>query len=149
MNNTEIEQDARRAAIEPNEAQVAGLTLKRMTSASLALCEMANLSMVKAEGGDPTTFEMLAFLYLHSAPAREVRGSLFDESRGATQGRSVAFVEAVMDWAEDVSIKDYTQAAQGIAQMMKDSFTGMVEAIPDDEFGEPKKKKRGRPRKVS
>lgn len=135
-----IQKKAKKALLTGNKIKVGGIEFNKVTASSFTLCEMLNLTIISGESSKCPQFEILAFLYLHFIGAREARELVFDNSLGQDpNGRSLAFVHACMDWADEMSFKDYTTMAQGIGMMLDEGFEGAVEVQADNKEGNGRK----------
>lgn len=127
-----IEKKVKKQIVSEDHIEIAGIKLNKVTAASFTLCEILDLKLVKAEETQHAHFEILAFLYVHHVGAKVARKSVMDESGGKdANGRSMNFVNEVLDWADDISFASYNELAQGIGQMLNDSFDGSVEVIEE------------------
>lgn len=135
-----IQKKTKKALLGSNKINIAGVDFNKVTASSFTLCEMLNLKIISGESTKCPQFEILAFLYLHFIGAKEARELVFDNSLGEdVNGRSLVFVHACMDWADEMSFKDYTEMAQGIGVMLDEGFEGAVEVQPDVKEGNGRK----------
>lgn len=134
-----IQKKVKKSLVQGNTTKVAGIELHKMTASSLTLCEQLNLGFVSGDGSKQSQLDVLLFIYLHFIGAREARELIFNEDMGVdSKGRSKAFLNACMDWADELSITNYTELAQGIGDMMREAFDGSIE-IQDNKEGNEQK----------
>ena len=113
-----------------DQVTIEGITLRKMTAGTFTLCDMANLSLVKG-GTEHELFEMLAFLWIHNVDSQTARSTVFDLTMGEdSKGRSLLFVNTVMDWADNIPVSAYAKLAQTVGDMIEDSFKNAV--VPDE-----------------
>ena len=135
-----IQKKVKKSLLEGNTIELAGMEFRKMTASSFTLCELLELRIVSGKSSKYPQFEILAFLYIHFVGSREARKLIYDESEGVDkQGRSKVFVDACMDWADDLPFSDYTKLAQGIGQMLEEGFSGAVETQSEKVEGNDRK----------
>ena len=73
MKEKEIREKNVKAVLEPDEGELIfqGIKLRKLTPASLSLCELLDLKVVTSQGEtEHSNFEVLCFLWIHSRPAQ-------------------------------------------------------------------------------
>ena len=117
--------------VDNDEITIEGITFRKMTAGTFTLCDMANISIINGKGGQYELFEINAFLWIHNVDPKEARAKIFDESMGKdSEGRSLSFVNAVMDWADEIPLTAYANLAKTVGSMVDDSFKNAV--VPDE-----------------
>jgi hypothetical protein len=137
----EIESSNLEKLLESDTQEYVGLKLRKMTPASISLLEMAKLQMLHGNT-EYASFEILAFLFIHSRKPREARRAVLDKSLGKDDdtGRNLAFINAVMDFGEELSVEDWTKATNKVTEMVEEAFGGQPEPIQDTTEDKIKKK---------
>lgn len=131
-----IENTVKKTLVSEDTTTIAGIKLHKVTASSFTLCELLDLKLIKAEETEHPQFEILAFLWIHHVGAKVARQSVLDDTIGKdSNGRPIHFVNTVLDWADEISFKSFSELAQGVGEMLNDSFDGAVEAVeePTDE----------------
>ena len=135
-----IKKEIKRKILESNKIQVADFEMYKMTASSFALCEQLDLGIITGKDQTHPQQEIIMFLFLHNIGAREARGLIFDESQGLdAKGRSKAFLEACMDWADTLSMQMYAELANATAVLLQDAFGNAIEASTAKKEGNAKK----------
>lgn len=112
----------------PDELEINGVMVRKPTAGTLALCDIAKLSMTSGQDTDVPFFEALAFFYIHANKLVEVRTVLFDNSLGRSEaGRSLAFESAVIDWADNVDLGSIGQMGEKISELLGEAMDAKVE----------------------
>lgn len=119
-----------KALVEDKFTEIAGVKLHKITASSFTLCEFLNLGLISGKESQHPQFELLCFMWIHAVGSKEARNIIFQSSETDSQGRSLSLVSAVMDWADDIELKNFNEIAVGIGAMLNDSFENAM--IPDD-----------------
>lgn len=131
-----IEDKVKKTLVSEDTVTIAGIKLHKVTASSFTLCELLDLKLIKAEETKHPQFEILAFLWIHHVGAKVARKSVLDDTLGEdSNGRSMNFVNTVLDWADEISFKSFSELAQGVGEMLNDSFDGAVEAVEEVDEG--------------
>lgn len=118
--------------ISPDVVRIGDVSVRKPTAGTLALCDFAKLSLLSGEGSSLPFFEALAFFFIHAKPIKEVRALVFDKSLGVSDnGCSVAFANAVLDWADEVEIGSVNELGETIGNLITEAMTPIVEPISD------------------
>ena len=75
-------------------------------------------------------FELLTFMWIHAVGAKQARQVIFGSTETDGSGRNLALVSAVMDWADDIELKNFNEIAVGIGEMLNSSFENAM--VPDE-----------------
>lgn len=119
--------------LSPDELSINGVSIRKPTAGTLALCDIAKLSMTSGKPTDVPFFEALAFFYIHAHNLKDVRGKLFDRKNGKSEeGRSVSFECAVIDWADSVDLGSIAEMGERIADLLNEAMNAQVEPVEDD-----------------
>ena len=135
-----IQKKIKKSLNEGNTITIAGIPLYKMTASSFTLCEELGLAIITGKESSIPQSEMLCFIYLHFVGPREARELIYDDSEGYnSSGKSKAFLNACMDWADDLPMDSYTKLTQGVNTLLTEAFQGAVETVAGDEGGKAKK----------
>ena len=119
-----------KAILKPDEEDFGNIKLRKPTAGTLSLCDFAKLSMVSGQATDVQFFEAVAFFYIHSLPLAEARKSVLDGSDGYdADGRSLKFVNNVMDWSDSVELGSVNKMGEKIGEMLNDALSPQVEPM--------------------
>lgn len=119
--------------IKPSEELYGGVKLRKPTAGTLSLCDFAKLRITQGGQSNVPFFEAIAFFYIHANKIDVVRGVLFDLSHGKDdEGRSISFVNAVVEWADNVELGTITQMGDKIGEMLADAMGAKVEPAEDN-----------------
>ena len=111
-----------------DEMDINGVSIRKPTAGTLALCDIAKLSMTSGKESDVPFFEALAFFYIHANQLAKVRTVLFDNSLGRSEsGRSLAFEAEVIEWADNVDLGSIGQMGQKISELLGEAMDAKVE----------------------
>lgn len=111
-----------------DELNINGVAIRKPTAGTLALCDLAKLSMTSGKQTEVPFFEALAFFYIHAHNIKDVRGKLFDLKDGKSdEGRSYAFECAVIDWADTVDLGSVNDMGEKIASLLNEAMSAKVE----------------------
>lgn len=116
--------------VDDKYVEIAGIKLHKITASSFTLCEFLNLGLISGKESKHPQFELLAFMWIHAVGAKEARNVIFQSSDVDSSGRSLSLVSSVMDWADDIELKDFNEIAVGIGEMLNDSFENAM--VPDE-----------------
>lgn len=120
--------DALEALISPDTIKVGSIRVRKPTAGTLAICDFARLSLLTGAQSEVPFFEALAFFFIHSNPVKTVRSLVFDTSMGKNEsGTSVAFADAVLDWADGVEIGSINEMGVVIGDLINEAMTPHVE----------------------
>jgi hypothetical protein len=119
-----------KALVDDKYTEIAGIKLHKITASSFTLCEFLNLGLISGKESQHPQFELLTFMWIHAVGAKSARDIIFQASETDSTGRSLSLVTAVMDWADDIQLKDFNQIAVGIGDMLNDSFENAM--VPDE-----------------
>jgi hypothetical protein len=108
------------AFIEP-PAVIAGVELRPFTAGSLMLLEKTG-NKLHVSGKDAPIFDVLAYIYMHSAPIREVQ-------RAAVSNPS--WTEAVELFSFGISIQNLLETAGTIGDIIQKSTVGIDYQVQD------------------
>lgn len=117
--------------VSENFLEIAGIKLHKITASSFTLCEFLNLGLISGKETQQPQFELLCFMWIHAIGSRKAREFVFADSGKDSSGRSLKLVAEVMNWADDIQLKDFNKIAVGIGEMLNSSFENAV--VPDDE----------------
>ena len=117
--------------VEDNYIEIAGVKLHKITASSFTLCEFLNLGLISGKETQHPQFELLCFMWIHAVGSKKAREFVFADSVKDANGRSLSLVGEVMDWADDIQLKDFNEIAVGIGEMLNSSFENAV--VPDEE----------------
>lgn len=109
------------AFIEPAPT-VAGLTLRPFTAASLIILRKTGNALLNGSE-ENVEFDVAAFLYAHSGDTKQVRKTAQDAG---------AWQDAVINFAETLSIKDFVKAAGDIKGIMERAMVGQDYEVQQD-----------------
>jgi hypothetical protein len=114
--------------ISPDVIAVGDIKVRKPTAGTLAVCDFAKLSILSGSGSEVPFYEALAFFFIHSEPIKKVRELVFDYSLGKNDsGASIAFANAVLDWADDVEIGSINEMGETIAKLINEAMSPNVE----------------------
>lgn len=119
-----------KALVEDKYTEIAGVKLHKITASSFTLCEFLNLGLINGKESQHPQFELLTFMWIHAVGAKQARDVVFKASETDSMGRSISLVSAVMDWADDINLKDFNEIAVGIGEMLNSSFENAM--VPDE-----------------
>lgn len=116
--------------ISPSEESYGSIKLRKPTAGTLSLCDFAKLKITSGVGSELPFFEAIAFFYIHSKNLKEVKQELFDTSMGRDDdGRTLAFVDAVVQWGDEVELGGVAEMGGKIGEMLSEAMSPKVEAI--------------------
>ena len=119
-----------KALLDDKFVEIAGIKLHKITASSFTLCEFLDLGLITGKESKHTQFEILTFMWIHAVGAKKARAIVMDDSVKDSQGRNMALVSAVLDWADDIEMKSFNECAVGIGKMLSDSFENAM--VPDE-----------------
>lgn len=119
-----------KALVEDKFTEIAGVKLHKITASSFTLCEFLNLGLINGKDSQHPQFELLTFMWIHAVGAKEAREVIFRNNETDGSGRNLALVSAVMDWADDIELKNFNEIAVGIGEMLNSSFENAM--VPDE-----------------
>lgn len=115
-----------------DELNINGVAIRKPTAGTLALCDLAKLSMTSGKQSEVPFFEALAFFYIHAHNIKDVRVKLFDLKEGKSEeGRSHAFECAVIDWADNVDLGSVSDMGERITDLLTEAMSAQVEPVDD------------------
>lgn len=105
-----------------DEISIGNLNLRPFTAGSLLICKrVGNKLIVGGQSEDPE-FDVLSFIYIHSAPKNEVKQNAFNKEK---------FWNAVIEWADKLKISEIQEAGKVIENIINKSGVGMVVPVDD------------------
>ena len=132
MSNSQVTE----AILSDDKVTVAGIELHKITASSFTLCEFLKLGIVSGEAVRVPQFEILAFMWIHYVGPREARALAFSDSPKDEHGRSLALINAVLDWGETIKISDFAEVANAVMKMIEGAFAdAVVPAENEQEMG--------------
>ena len=102
-----------------SESAIKGIKLRPFTAGSLLICRKVGNKLIAGGQSEDPEFDILSFLYIHSAPAGEVRANSFSKEK---------FWSGVLAWADKLKITDLEEAGKLIEKIITDS--GLAIATP-------------------
>lgn len=99
--------------------KIGDLKLRSFTAGSLLILKKVGNKLVLGGASEDPEFDILSFIYIHTAPIQEVRYKSFDKQR---------FWEAVLEWADKIKVQELEQAGKVIEQIIVSS--GLAIASP-------------------
>jgi hypothetical protein len=120
LSDEEVLQSQKRAdAFISGGDSFAGMKVRPFTAGSLLICKRVGNSLVIGGQSQDPEFDVLSFIYIHSAPIEQVRKNSFSKE---------LFWASVTDWADKLSVKDIEQASTLVEKIILDSGVGV--AVP-------------------
>jgi len=114
--------EARTDAFVQGESSIKGIKLRPFTAGSLLICRKVGNKLIAGGQSEDPEFDILSFLYIHSAPVNEVRVNSFSKEK---------FWSGVLAWADKLKITDLEEAGKLIEKIITDS--GLAIASPKDD----------------
>ena len=114
--------ESRSDAFIQNESVLKNIKLRPFTAGSLLICKKVGNKLITGGQSEDAEFDILSFLYIHSAPVKEVRINSFNKEK---------FWSGVIEWADKLKISDLEQAGKLIEKIITDS--GLAIASPKDD----------------
>jgi len=114
--------ESRSDAFIQNESVLKNIKLRPFTAGSLLICKKVGNKLITGGQSEDAEFDILSFLYIHSAPVKEVRINSFNKEK---------FWSGVIEWAYKLKISDLEQAGKLIEKIITDS--GLAIASPKDD----------------
>ena len=114
--------EARSNAFIQEESSIKGIKLRPFTAGSLLICRKVGNKLIAGGQSEDPEFDILSFLYIHSAPVNEVRTNSFNKEK---------FWAGVLAWADKLKITDLEEAGRLIEKIITDS--GLAIASPKDD----------------
>lgn len=111
------------------EYELNGKHLRPMTAASLGVLGLTGNALA-TPGKEVTAFDMLAFLFAHSAPWGEVKRA----AAKVAAGNKEAWAETVLG-NDEWSLADLAAAGEVIGKMSADATGSKVSVIPEEGGG--------------
>lgn len=105
------------------EDSFAGLKVRPFTAGSLLICKRVGNSLVTGGTSEDPEFDVLSFIYIHSASLDQVRKNAFKKE---------TFWSAVTDWADRLTVKDIEQAGPLVEKIIANSGIGVVTPTSTD-----------------
>ncbi|NBT67692.1 MAG: hypothetical protein EBT78_08030 [Betaproteobacteria bacterium] len=102
-----------------SDFKIGELKLRPFTAGSLLILKKVGNHLIMGGQTDNAEFDILSFIYIHTAPLAEVRYKSFDKQR---------FWEAVLEWADKVKVQELEQAGKIIEEIIVSS--GLAIASP-------------------
>lgn len=121
MSEITSEVEKLQAFIEPTTV-VAGLSLRPFTAASLIIMRQTGNGLLKSDESN-IEFDVAAFLYAHSADRQQVVKTSKDAE---------AWRDAVMEFSQGMSVRDFVKAASEIKNILEQAMVGQDYAIEGD-----------------
>ena len=115
----EIQSQRRSDAFIAEQHTLAGAKVRPFTAGSLLICKRVGNTLTTGGTSQDPEFDVLSFIYIHCAPADEVRKNSFSKE---------GFWSAVTKWADKLSVKDIEQAGTLVEKIIADSGVGV--AVP-------------------
>jgi len=101
---------------------VAGFTLRPFTAASLIIMRKTGNTLLSGSEAN-VEFDVAAFLYAHSGDTKQVRKTAQDAG---------AWQDAVLNFAETLSVQDFVKAAGEIKSIMERAMVGQDYEVEQD-----------------
>ena len=109
------------------EKSICGKKVRPFTAGSLLICKRVGNSLVTGGASESAEFDVLSFIYIHTAPTEQVRKASFSKE---------LFWAAVTEWADGLSVTDMEKAGSLVEKIIAESGVGIVSAKSDDKGGE-------------
>lgn len=124
MKDDEILQasESRSNAFIQADSSLKNIKLRPFTAGSLLICKKTGNKLITGGQSEDAEFDILSFLYIHAAPANEVRINSFSKEK---------FWSGVLEWADKLKITDLEEAGRLIEKIITDS--GLAIASPKDD----------------
>lgn len=124
MTEEEVLQSAKRTdAFISSESTIKGLIVRPFTAGSLLICKRVGNSLVGGEKSEDPEFDVLSFIYIHTAPIDEVRKNAFNKE---------VFWASVTKWADKLTLKDIEEAGSLVEKIIANSGIGIVSPASSD-----------------
>ena len=124
MTEEEVLQSAKRTdAFISSESTIKGLSVRPFTAGSLLICKRVGNSLVGGEKSEDPEFDVLSFIYIHTAPIDEVRKNAFNKE---------VFWASVTKWADKLTLKDIEEAGSLVEKIIANSGIGIVSPASSD-----------------
>jgi hypothetical protein len=124
MTEEEVLQSAKRTdAFISSESTIKGLAVRPFTAGSLLICKRVGNSLVGGEKSEDPEFDVLSFIYIHTAPIDEVRKNAFNKE---------IFWASVTKWADKLTLKDIEEAGSLVEKIIANSGIGIVSPASSD-----------------
>lgn len=98
------------------ESTVAGLVLRPLTAGTLILLKQTKNPLLTGSLTEDKEFHVAAFIYIHSGDPRTVRKAAASDT---------TFREAVLEFADSLSVADFAKAAGQVKDICEKSVIGM------------------------
>ena len=122
LNDEEVLSQARSDAFVPKETSIRDLKLRPFTAGSLLICKKIGNKLITGGESDNPEFDILSFIYIHSAPIVQVRVNSYSKEK---------FWTSVLEWADKLNVSDLNEAGKMIEEIITSS--GLAIASPKDD----------------
>jgi hypothetical protein len=118
-----LQSNKRNDAFISGEGSISGLPVRPFTAGSLLICKRVGNSLVSGEKSEDPEFDVLSFIYIHTAPIEEVRKNAFNKE---------TFWASVTKWADKLTVKDIEEAGGLVEKIIANSGIGIVSPTASD-----------------
>jgi hypothetical protein len=118
-----LQSNKRNDAFISGEGSIKGLPVRPFTAGSLLICKRVGNSLVGGEKSENPEFDVLSFIYIHTAPIEEVRKNAFNKE---------TFWASVTKWADNLTVKDIEEAGSLVEKIISNSGIGIVSPTAND-----------------
>jgi hypothetical protein len=122
LNDEEVLSQARADAFVPKETKIRDVKLRPFTAGSLLICKKVGNKLITGGESDSPEFDILSFIYIHSAPIAQVRVNSYSKEK---------FWGSVLEWADKLKVTDLEEAGKMIEEII--SSSGLAIASPKDD----------------
>jgi len=122
LNDEEVLGQARADAFVPKETKIRDVKLRPFTAGSLLICKKVGNKLITGGESDSPEFDILSFIYIHSAPIAQVRVNSYSKEK---------FWGSVLEWADKLKVTDLEEAGKMIEEII--SSSGLAIASPKDD----------------
>lgn len=122
LNDEEVLSQTRSDAFVPKETSIKDLKLRPFTAGSLLICKKVGNKLITGGESDNPEFDILSFIYIHSAPIVQVRVNSYSKEK---------FWTSVLEWADKLNVSDLNEAGKMIEEIITSS--GLAIASPKDD----------------
>jgi len=122
LNDEEALSQSRSDAFVPKETSIRDVKLRPFTAGSLLICKKAGNKLITGGESENPEFDILSFIYIHSAPIAQVRVNSYSKEK---------FWASVLEWADKLKVTDLEEAGKMIEEII--SSSGLAIASPKDD----------------
>ena len=116
--------DEKLQAFTAPDPEVGGITMRPFTAMSLILLRQTGNRLLDGVEAEGIEYDVAAFLYIHTAPRDQVLAVAADKGK---------FQRAVLEYADGLTLGDFTKAAKEIRRQIEGAMAGQDYQVEDQE----------------